>query len=440
MAPKSKNTIYSKKHLARLDRERRQTRIIISVTIAVVVLVIGLIGYGLLKDYVIKPNQPVVRVGEEEVSVREFENLARFNGQQVISGYLQNMQFAQLLGYDATYIQSLAQQSAASLEANTLGNNTLNYLIEDLLIRQEAEQRGMTVSDEEIEKNMQEQFGLYSDGTPTPEPTFEARPTSTLSSTQLALFPPTSTPTQSPTPEITGTVEATATATELTPTATVEATTTPDASPTPALSPTPTLSPTPYTLELFQEDYKGLIEEYESSDVPESTIRWLVESGLYRQKVQEAILSELDIKAEDEQVWARHILVPDEATANLILERLNNGELFADLAASLSTDTGSGQNGGDLGWFSGGAMVAPFETAAFELGIGEISQPVESSFGWHIIQVLGHEVRPLTETEYNNLETAKFQEWLDAQRAATEVEIFEVWREVIPVMTLPTEI
>lgn len=85
---------------------------------------------------------------------------------------------------------------------------------------------------------------------------------------------------------------------------------------------------------------------------------------------------------------ARHILVPDEETANSIKEELDEGGDFAALAEENSTDTASAANGGSLDWFGPGAMVPEFEEAAYDLEVDEISEPVASEFGYHIIQVL----------------------------------------------------
>lgn len=73
--------------------------------------------------------------------------------------------------------------------------------------------------------------------------------------------------------------------------------------------------------------------------------------------------------------------------ANDLIQELKNGADFATLAKEVSADPGSGANGGDLGWFTPGAMVKPFEEAAFTAEIGQIVGPVESKFGYHIIQV-----------------------------------------------------
>src|SRR5690606_28568530 len=120
-----------------------------------------------------------------------------------------------------------------------------------------------------------------------------------------------------------------------------------------------------------------------------------------------------DMQPLQEQVWARHILVSTLEEAEAVIARLEAGEAFADVATELSLDTGSAANGGDLGWFAEGVMVEPFSNAAFALEIGDVSEPVESQFGWHIIQVLGHEERGLTATEFAQVREQAFAEYID---------------------------
>ncbi|WP_349369165.1 peptidylprolyl isomerase [Salinarimonas sp.] len=88
-----------------------------------------------------------------------------------------------------------------------------------------------------------------------------------------------------------------------------------------------------------------------------------------------------------EEVRARHILVPTEEEAKAAAERVAAGEDFAAVAAELSQDPGSAREGGDLGFFTRDRMVAPFAEAAFALEPGGVSEPVQSQFGWHVIKV-----------------------------------------------------
>ncbi len=88
------------------------------------------------------------------------------------------------------------------------------------------------------------------------------------------------------------------------------------------------------------------------------------------------------------EVRASHILVKTEEEAKELYNEIKNGEDFAKIAAAKSLCP-SGQNGGDLGFFGKGMMVKPFEDAAFALEVGEISQPVETQFGWHLIKLTG---------------------------------------------------
>ena len=87
------------------------------------------------------------------------------------------------------------------------------------------------------------------------------------------------------------------------------------------------------------------------------------------------------------QIHASHILVKTEDEAKQILEEIRQGASFAKMA-QLKSQCPSGKNGGDLGWFSRGAMVREFEKAAFEAEKGKVVGPIKTQFGWHLIKVL----------------------------------------------------
>jgi peptidyl-prolyl cis-trans isomerase C len=89
------------------------------------------------------------------------------------------------------------------------------------------------------------------------------------------------------------------------------------------------------------------------------------------------------------KIKCSHILVKKQSEAIAILERLKNGESFANLAKQLSIDKASGKKGGDIGFFGRGMMVKPFEDTAFKLEKGQISEPVKTEFGYHIIKRAG---------------------------------------------------
>jgi peptidyl-prolyl cis-trans isomerase C len=115
----------------------------------------------------------------------------------------------------------------------------------------------------------------------------------------------------------------------------------------------------------------------------------------FEQSVRQQITDEETRKFYDERVKAAagpeikasHILVDSEDKAKEIYEQIAHGGDFAELAAKHSKDPGSKTNGGSLGYFGKGRMVPAFETAAFQLKVGEVSLPVKSRFGWHLIKV-----------------------------------------------------
>jgi peptidyl-prolyl cis-trans isomerase D len=114
------------------------------------------------------------------------------------------------------------------------------------------------------------------------------------------------------------------------------------------------------------------------------------------------------------------------------MDKLKAGGDWNALASEYSTDTSNKDNGGDLGWFPRGQMVSEFETAAFDAAVGETVGPVQTSFGWHIIQVLGHEVRPVDPSTLSSLRQSAFTDWLTSQRDKTDVVITPGWDAFAP--------
>ncbi len=119
----------------------------------------------------------------------------------------------------------------------------------------------------------------------------------------------------------------------------------------------------------------------------------LVENAVSQAVTDDAIRRMYDEQAKlsppGDEVNARHILLKTKAEAEAVIATLNGGADFAKLALEKSIDPGSRLEGGDLGYFSRDAMVAPFADAAFALTKGVTAAPVQTEFGWHVIQVQG---------------------------------------------------
>ncbi|MCQ6273965.1 peptidylprolyl isomerase [Bacillus sp. V3B] len=135
---------------------------------------------------------------------------------------------------------------------------------------------------------------------------------------------------------------------------------------------------------------------------------------------------------EAEQVEASHILVEEEETAKEVKEQLSAGEDFTDLAREYSTDTSNAENGGELGFFGQGEMVAEFEDVAFSMNIGDISEPVQTDYGYHIIHVT--DKKEATEAVYEDHKEeikqilfdeaiqTEYTSWITDKRESLEIE------------------
>jgi peptidyl-prolyl cis-trans isomerase C len=139
-------------------------------------------------------------------------------------------------------------------------------------------------------------------------------------------------------------------------------------------------------------------------------------------RMVEKIVSEMPTTAD--QVHASHILVADQATADYVHQQLLAGADFAELAEMYSTDTSTRLAGGDLGWFPRGTLTMPdVEAVAFSLEPGEVSQPVESQLGYHVLKCNERAEHPLSPQALQRLREEAVLNWLSNQRDITTIEI-----------------
>ncbi|MBK8780224.1 MAG: peptidylprolyl isomerase [Anaerolineales bacterium] len=415
-----KKPVLHKKHVARLQREQQQGRIILYTFFGILAAVVLLLIYGWLDIKYFQANRPVAKVGDTKILVKDFEPRVRLQRQQLLSQYNLYSQYQQF-GMDVT---AQLQQIEGSLNQPTIvGQTVLDQMINEELIRLEAAKRGITVDQAELDEAVKTAFNYFPNGTPSPTvtPTLVTLPNAPAEAFAVVTKtpPPTNTPAPTSTPESA-------------PTAT--ATIAPSATPTATAGPTSTPEPTatPYTLEGFQTELDAANGRMVKLGFDDDIFRKFFEAQLLETKLREVIAA--DVATTQTQVWARHILVADEQAAKDIIVRLQAGEDFATLAQQLSTDTGSGLNGGDLGWFGTGAMVPEFETAAFALeNPGDITTaPVQSDFGYHIIQLIAKQDRPLTADQYETAKQKAFADWLTVAKEEYGVETFDIWQSRVP--------
>jgi len=159
--------------------------------------------------------------------------------------------------------------------------------------------------------------------------------------------------------------------------------------------------------------------------------RNMIKDEMLVQKMVNKVRQEVKVTPDDlREVRASHILVTTESEAEEILGELKAGKDFASLAKKYSKDPGTAGKGGDLGYFTTGAMVEPFERAAFKLKVGETSKVVKTQFGYHIIRVVDTQLRkfPGEEKDIEKAALAEkqekaFRKWFLEIKNKAEIEI-----------------
>src|SRR5262245_44653233 len=147
---KQSNTprVISKKHIARLERERRQILWIRGIALAGILIVVGLLAYGYLKLNVLQLREPVAEVNGVKITTKDWQERVRFQRVQMINIYNQYSFYQQNFGVD--YSQQMQQIVTNLGSPEVVGQQALDQMRDEIIIRQEAEKRGITVSAEEI--------------------------------------------------------------------------------------------------------------------------------------------------------------------------------------------------------------------------------------------------------------------------------------------------
>lgn len=411
-------------------------------------LIGAILLFTTVNDYVIKPRTVLASVNGTDITRRDYW---RYQGVQLIEQVNQYSRLAGLLPADqAGQYRQLAAQAQTDLDSlwgsTDTDDQALQQMVDDRIFVQYADDAGVSVTDAEVDQYILNRFSpqdapLIPD---TPTPTLIPERAQFATETAVAGMPPT--PAIAPTsqtlprpPSIAGAiVDLAASGSPVVPAATPASALDTTAGASPAAS--PSVSPTPGATEALQTAEAGYAT-YRDSVFERARIsrdeyeEWVARPQLVRQRVTDVV--QADIGQRGEQVRAAHILVGTQELAQQLRAQLDvPGTSFAELAASQSTDTGSAANGGDLGWFTFGELVPPFEEAAFSLPPGQISQPVQTEFGWHIIRVDEHvQDRPYSDEQITALQDRAVQRWL-----AEKSEQADIDSDVAPTATTMTSI
>lgn len=406
----------SRKEVLLARKQQRQTRQIRIAIIGIAALLGVVLLIGVINELFIRPSSPVAVVNGEEISMREWRDRVTLQRAQLIIG-LEDL--AETFGQDIGQVQQFAGQQITLLEdPETLGQLVLDQLIDEHLIRQEAEVRGITVSEADVQEEIEASFNFFDGDVPTPLPT----PTETIMPT----------PSLTPIP--------TAVITEVIPT------NTPFPSPTMGPTSTPLPTATAVSLESFQERFNETVEGFNNLGVDEAEFREVVEAQLYQERLIEELVEERELSDEAMQVSFYYIAAQFEEDAAEVRSSIEETDFLTTWNSIRSlppTDTTEDSPiASEILWRTENEienLFAPeIAEAAFRLERSEASEIIMvpateegTTDRNYIIMVSGREIRPLSESAIRTAEQELLTSWLEEQRLSG-VETFERWRTNVP--------
>lgn len=443
-----------RKRVSRRQKDEQNTRILYGVLgAAALVIALVLVGQA-VNQYYLTPRKVLATVNGSEITREDYW---KYRSNVLVNQISQYQQYATYFsGEQQQQYLAMAQQASAQLDevwgSKDTDASTLESMIDDQLYLDGLDSLGLAISDADVQNFIDERFAnpdapLY---TPTTTPTLiperaewatetavsaAATATAEAQGSVIAGSPiaiEDGSPIASPVGEIASpqavaspagsppVAESSPAAPPATPIAGSSESGTPVAMGTPEPTQTPNQDQVRETATANFDTYSDQVFELTHMN-HDDYVRLVAEPALARELVTNHFAQ--DVGQSAEQVHARHILVGTEELADKLFADLQaDPDAFAQIAEENSIDTGTAPNGGDLGWFTRGVMVEPFEQVAFELAPDEISEPVQTQFGWHIIQVLDHQDdRALTDDQIQQTIQAETDRWLTDQREAASI-------------------
>lgn len=398
-----KRTI-TRRQLTRLEREERLRKGLTWGVLGVIVLVVGVLGYGLLYENVIKAAKPVATVNGVVVSVREFQARVRYERwrlqRQLELLQLQQQSIDPSIEGSETYLQQITMAiSQVQQSLDYVGQQAHDELVREEMVRQEAAARGISVSEDELQRGIENVYFGYERDEAT-------------SSSQDATPDPTITPvlvaTEVMTPDESDVLTSTG---ELTPTATA----------------VPRATATPMTEEAFLSAYNSFLrEDMRPLGVTEQLFRRWVHAEMLTESLRQDIAAEIPTSAD--QVQLRYLAMEGAELASETAARLDAGEDFQTLVDELEASPDVDAYSGEFPWYPRSILTGVVERSfglevvdlAFSLEVGAHSSAVavgEEGTRYVIIQVLGHEERELEYGTYQQLIDETVSAWYEGQLA-----------------------
>lgn len=381
-----KPTTINRKALSRAEREARLQRYLLLGTGGIVLLVLLIVTGGLAYERLILPEQPVATVDGQPLRTRDFQKRFRFAEaslrQQVA---LMEQQIAALDPNDpnqaplaAIYRQQINQINLQLEDPLALGRAVLQQMIDEQIIRREAERRGIRIAPEELERAIERRFGFLRE-TPTPA--------------------------GSPTP--------------------------PPATGTPLPTPFPT--PTPLSEAAFRALYAAQVRQWAELGITEADYRAMVEADLLEQRLREAFARE--VPTHEEQVYVRLITAETLEQANDLQRRVQT-EGFDPVFEAVRAGQVVSATALDLGWTPVGGLGslygAELEKIVFATPVSATTPVITSPVGYHLAFVAGREDRELSPYYLQARQQQAFEEWLQRQRSDPERVRYFDWQNRLP--------
>ncbi len=349
------------RQISRRQREEDLQRLVLLGVGALVLLAAAIVLVPFLKRSVIDPRQTIATVGDQRITRALYDKYQALEA----TGLTQPQILAQLppaLRQNEDEIRTQIRETVQQAQAagGEPDPQIVERLVNNAVLAQSTKQAGIQLSDEDVQKKLDEYVAP--------------------------------------------------------PAASAAATGTPGASPSPTTAPasgTPTVAPA-----TADEQQKVFTVIEETTGVSKEEYGQLVVAP---QLAQERYV-EKNVSKSAEQVHVRHILVASEADAKSVLDNLKKGTKFEQIARERSTYQANSSKGGDLGWAPRGFYDPAFEKAAFGLReTGQLSAPVKSQFGWHVIQLIQRDDdRPLSEQQTQTLGQIKLSKFVEEQRKRLE--------------------